>query len=328
MRKLIVGSIVLIVLLVSRGLLSSVGAAERARPIRIGALTWSWGPTPALVGLRDGLIARGYRGREDFDIGVRFTQGDIAALPAAARALVQLGVDLIFTHDETTSKAAQMATSQIPIVFAGVEDPVGSGLVQSFARPGANITGVAGLDLMLGPKRLEIFREIVPSLKRVLYPYDSAEAAAVAAAKVFRDAARRLGIVLVEQTVQTEAEAQATLAQIRKGEVDGILTPRCCSLNIPGFALEAASQQGIPVMTADSWWVKERGGLASYGIDSYASGRQAARLVDKILQGAAPAALPVETGTKIELMINLKTAKALGLTIPPELLYRADRIIR
>jgi putative ABC transport system substrate-binding protein len=329
MRKLVVSGIVLVVLTVGSRLLPyDAGAAEGARPFRIGGLTWSWGPTPAIDGLRDGLIARGYHEYEDFEIGVRFTQGDMTALPAAARALVQLGADLIFTHDETTSKAAQRATSQIPIVFAAVEDPVGSGLVKSFARPGANITGVASLDLMLGPKRLEIFREIVPTLKRVLYPHDPGDAAAVAATKVFRDAARRLGIELVERTVQTEAEAQMVLGQIRKGDVDGILTPRCCSLNIPGFAIEAASQQGIPIMTAGLWWVKERGGLASYGMDSYASGRQAARLVDKIIKGAKPTDLPVETLTKIELVINLKTAEALGLTIPPEVLYRADRIIR
>jgi ABC-type uncharacterized transport system substrate-binding protein len=246
MRKLVVSSLVLIVLTMGGGLLTSnAGETESAHPFRIGGLTWSWGPTPAIDGLRDGLIAQGYREYEDFEIGVRFTQGDMTSLPAAARALVQLGADLIFTHDETTSKAAQQATSQIPIVFAAVEDPVGSGLVQSFARPGSNITGVATLDLMLGPKRLQIFQEIVPTLKRVLFPYDPGDAAAVAVAKVFRDAARRLGIELVEKPLHTEAEAQAMFAHIRNGEVDGILTPRCCSLNIPGFAIEAATQQGF-----------------------------------------------------------------------------------
>ena len=119
-----------------------------------------------------------------------------------------------------------MATTRIPIVFSGVSDPVGLGLIQSFARPGGNITGVADLRLELGPKRLEVFHEIVPGLKRVLFLYDAADADAVAEARVYRDAARRLGIVLVEKAVRTEEEAQATLAQISKGEVDGILMPR------------------------------------------------------------------------------------------------------
>ena len=290
-------------------------------------LTESWGPTPEVVGLRDGLLELGYRENEQFVLGVRFTQGDLTALPTAARELVQYGVDIIFTSEDSPAKAAQMATTRIPIVFSYVSDPVGLGLIQSFARPGGNITGVTGLYLELGPKRLELFHEIVPSLKRVLYLYDAADAHSVAEAKVYRDAAHRLGIVLVEKAVRTEEEAQATLAQVRKGEVDGILPPRHASLNIPGFILEASSQQAIPAMFDAAFWV-ERGALASYGPDYHEIGRQAARLVDKILKGAKPAEIPVEVSPKIEFAINLKVAKALGLTIAPEVLYRADRIIR
>ena len=242
-------SVVLIVLLVSSTLLtSSVGAQERTYPIKIGVLTASWGPTPETVGLRDGLLELGYRENEQFVLGVRFTQGDLTALPAAARELVQYGVDIIFTSDDSPAKAAQMATTRIPIVFSVVSDPVGLGLIQSFARPGGNITGVTDLRLELGPKRLELFHEIVPGLKRVLYLYDAADADAVAGAKMYREAAHRLGIELIEKPVRTEEEAQATLAQVRKGEVDGILQPPSASLNIPGFILEASSQQAIPTM--------------------------------------------------------------------------------
>jgi ABC-type uncharacterized transport system substrate-binding protein len=236
-------------------------------------------------------------------------------------------VDLIFVTEANPAKAAQTATTRIPIVFAGVGDPLGLGLIQSFARPGGNVTGVSNLDLELGPKRLEAFREILPGLKRVLYPYDSSDAYAVAAAKGYRDAARRLGIVLVEQAIQTQGEAQATLAQVQKGEVDGILKPQGLSLNIPGFILEATAQRAIPTMFDAAFWV-EQGGLASYGPDFYESGRQAARLVDKILKGADPAEIPVEVNPKIEFAINLKVAKALGLTIAPQVLYQADRLIR
>ncbi len=146
--------------------------------------------------------------------------------------------------------------------------------------------------------------------------------------EVYREAAHRLGIVLVEQAVRTEEEAQATLAQVRKGEVDGILPPPHVSLNIPGFILEAATNRAIPTMFDAAFWVERGGGLASYGPDYYESGRQAARLVDKILKGTKPAEIPVEVNPKIEFAINLKVAKALGLTIAPEVLYRADRIIR
>ena len=186
-----------------------------------------------------------------------------ASLPGAARELVQLGVDLIFAYGDGSAKAAQMATDRIPIIFVGVNDPVGIGLIQSFARPGGNITGVTELELALGPKRLQIFREVVPGLKRVLYPYDPTDAYSVAGVKVYRDAARRLGIELVKKAVQTEEETRIALAQARKGEVDGILRPASPSLNISGFIVRRAGRT-IPTMFNSTFWV-ERGALASYG---------------------------------------------------------------
>jgi putative tryptophan/tyrosine transport system substrate-binding protein len=321
-------AIALVMLLLSSGLLPrGTEATERARPRRIGALTDSWGSTPHMAGLRDGLLALGYREREDFVIGVRFTQGNHALLPAAARELVRYGVDLLFVTSTEPAKAAQQATTQIPIVFAWVEDPVGLGLVQSFSRPGGNITGVTTLTLELGPKRLELFRELVPSLKRVLYPYDATHAPSVALAQVYHDAARHLGMEVVENPVRTEEEVQATLAQVRESKVDGIVQPSSVSLNIPGFIVEATAERRMPTMFEDAVFV-ERGGLASYGPDDYASGWQAARLVDKIFKGTIPAEIPVEVHSKLEWVINLKVAKTLGLTIAPEMLYRADRLIR
>jgi len=153
------------------------------------------------------------------------------------------------------------------------------------------------------------------------------DATAVAEAGVYREAARHLRIELVEHAVRTEEEAQATFTQISKDEVDGVLMRGQVFLNIPGFALETISQQAIPTMYDMSFWV-ERGALASYGPELHEMGRQAARLVDKILKGAKPAEIPVEVSPKVEFVINLKVAKALGLTIAPEVLYRADRIIR
>jgi putative ABC transport system substrate-binding protein len=280
------------------------------------------------VGLRDGLLELGYRENEQFVLGVRFTEGDLAALHTAARDLVQYEADLIFASDVPAAKAAQMATTRIPIVFAGLGgNPVKMGLIQSFARPGGNITGVVNLDVDLGPKRLEVFRDLIPGLRRLLLPYDPTDASSVAAVRGYREAARRLGIVLIEQAVQTQAEAQATLAKVRKDEVDGILKPPHIIWNIPGFIVETARQQGIPTMFDDVFWAEQGGCLASYGPATYATGRQAARLVDKILKGAKPAEIPVETNSKIEFVINLKVAKALGLTIDPVVLYQADRLV-
>jgi putative ABC transport system substrate-binding protein len=319
---------VIVLLLVSGGLCpSGVSHAERARPIRIGALTESWGPSLGMVGLRDGLQKLGYREDDDFFLGVRFTQGNLAKLPAAARELVQHGVDLIITTGVNATKAAQRATQNIPIVFTNVDDPVELGLVKSYARPGGNLTGVADLSLQLGPKRLELFREMIPGLQCVLFPYDVTDTVSVKELEIYRQAADYLGIEVVELAMRTQAEAQEALTQSQDAKVQGILSPRHLYLNIPGFVIQATSERAIATMFPDDFFV-ERGGLASYGPDQYESGRQAARLVDKILKGTKPSEIPVEVNNNIEFAINLKVAKKLGLTIPPEVLYQADRIIR
>jgi len=313
--------------------LASVALAGRAvgapptRLIKIGALTESWGPTPAILGLREGLQELGYRENEHFVIGVRFTQGNPAELAEAARDLVRHGVDIIVTSEGgNTAKAAQAATNRIPIIFMGGSDPVGIGLVQSLARPGGNITGTADLDVDLGPKRLEIFRELIPGLKRVFLPYDATNAYVVAQLPVYRDAARRLGLTLAERPVRTEEEAQAALGRVRAGEIDGILAPRFLSMNLPGLTLDTAQKLRLPTMFHGHFFV-ERGALAAYSASDQQLGRQAARLVDKILNGARPADLPIEQPRKFDLVINMKTARELGLTIPPSVLLRADRLI-
>lgn len=309
------------------GLRHDSAAAERKGPVRIGALTDSWGPTPTIVGLREGLEKLGYRENKDFVIGVRFTQGDVAALPAAARDLVQRGVDILLTGNPAAAKAAQAVTKTIPIVFYGAGDPVGLGLIQSFARPGGNITGITDIDLELDGKRLEVLKEMIPGLKRVLFSYDPSETFSTAQAKNYRDIARQLHITLIEKPMRTEDEAKATFAKIRKDDVHGIVVPRSLSFNIPGFAMEATSQRGIPTMFFTSFFV-ENGGLASYGSNYYESGRMAARLVDKIIKGEKPVEIPVEVNHKLEFVVNLKIANASGIKIAPEALYKANRIIR
>ncbi len=226
--------------------------AQRSQPAKIGVLTDSWGPTPGTIGLRDGLQALGYREAEHFDLGVRFTQGDVAALPKAARDLVAAGSDIIFATSTNAARAAQQVTTATPIVFAEVTgDPVKLGLVQSFARPGGNITGVSAMTIELNPKRLEILKELVPRLKRVLLVYDPADPDGVAGAGAYREAARRLGIQLVEKTPRSQEEAREAITKIRRPDVDAIVFPLSgLALNIPGVVLDATSRQQLPRCSA------------------------------------------------------------------------------
>jgi putative ABC transport system substrate-binding protein len=321
-----------IIAIVFLGMLSGwitpdMSRAERARPIRIGALTESWGPTPGIVGLRDGLLKLGYREDEDFFLGVRFTQGNHAELPAAAQELVQHGVDLLLAEGVNAAKAAQGATQNIPIIFTNVDDPVEFGLVQSYARPGGNLTGVTDLSIQLAPKRNELFREMTPGLQRVLFPYNVTDSVSAKQFQIYREAAHRLGMELVEIALRTQAEAQKALTRRPNETVQGLLAPHSVSLNIPGFVLQATSEQTMATMFVDAFYV-ERGGLASYGPNTYESGQLAARLVDKILKGTKPAEIPVEVNNNIEFVINLKVANQLGLAIPPVVMYQANRIIR
>jgi len=277
--------------------------------------------------LRDGLEALGYREDQDYFLGVRFTQGNLAELPVAARELVQYGVDLIFVTGVNGAKAAQQATRNIPVVFTSVDDPVAFGLVASYARPGGNLTGVTEVSIQLGPKRLELFHEMIPGLKRVLFPYHTTVPSIVDTLRLYRQAAAHLGIEVVELALRSQTEAEASLTRNQDHKVQGILSPGTLSLNIPGFVLQATSERGIATMFAQPFYV-ERGGLASYGPDTYESGRMAARLVDKILKGTKPGDIPVEVNNDIVFAINLKVAKALGLTIPPIVLFQADRVFR
>jgi putative ABC transport system substrate-binding protein len=171
-----------------------------------------------------------------------------------------------------------------------------------------------------------VLREILPNAHRFLFPYYADDAYAAAEVQQVRAAARRLGIALVELELHTQEEAEKRIGSVQAGAVDGILAPRCCALNIPGFVLEATVKRGIPAMFEGSFWV-ERGALVGYGQDFYTSGKMAARLVDKIFRGAKAGEIPVEVNEKLEYVINLKVAQALGLAIRPEVMYRADRLI-
>ena len=317
-----------VLILLAACLLAGVAQAARYEaPVKIGVLTLAWGPTPGTEGLREGLMALGYRDNVDFVIGVRFVSGDISALPVAAKELVRGGVDIVFTVGMSEAVAVQRATRDIPVVFWVEGDPVHAGLVSSYPRPGGNMTGITGVSTLLAPKRLEIFKKLVPRLIKVLFVYDGGDVSSVAQAEAYRAAGGRLGIELVEQAVRTRSQAEAALGKIGRDGVVGIVAPGDVFLNIPGLVLEAAANQKIPTMFLGAFMV-ELGGLASYGPNYESSGRQAARLVDKIMRGVKPADIPVEVNNDIEFAVNLKVAKALGLKINPQVLYQATKIIR
>jgi ABC-type uncharacterized transport system substrate-binding protein len=323
-------SAVLAVLCLVTGWAASTGApadAQAKQPVRIGAVTEGFGPTPWIVGLRDGLTELGYRERNDFIIGVRFTRGNSSELAVAARDFVEQKVDLLAVGGGPALGVAMAATSKIPIVFVGGGDPVGLGLVKSLSRPGGNVTGVTTLDLELAPKRLEMLRAMVPTIQKVLFVYDVTDQYTVLELKGYREAARRLGLVLVERPVRTREEAQATLGALRRRDVDGLLGPWAMSLNIPGYVHETAARLGLPSMFSEPWFV-DQGSLGSYSANLHASGRHAARLVDKILRGAPPADIPIEIDNRIYFALNLKTARTLRVDIPPETIRRADHVFQ
>ena len=255
-----------------------------------------------------------------FDI--RFTSGNREALPATAEALVRAGVDLIFTCAEPPTRAAKAATQTIPIVFTLVGDPVAEGIVREVAHPGGNITGVSGLSTELVPKRLEILKMLVPTLRRVWAIYPAGDATWTAAARTARKAAPALHLELVDRPARTAEEVTQALDALRPG--DGLLPPVSSVFDIAGQIWYRSTR--VPAIFASAFWVRQ-GALVSYGSDFHAEGVQAARLVMRILRGARPRDLPVEGANRIELAINLKTAKALGLTIPPSALLRADQVI-
>jgi putative ABC transport system substrate-binding protein len=261
-------------------------------------------------------------------VGVRFTQGDPSLLAGAARDLVRDGASILFTNSDAAAVAAKSVTSTVPIIFAGADagaDPIELGLVRSIAHPGGNVTGVTELGNELAAKRLQVFRELVPGLRRALVIHAGGRLPA-AEIERYRHAAGVLGITLVEKPVRSRAEAEAAFEEVRPTVVQGILVTHAVTWNIPGLALAAGARLRLATIFPSSFWV-ERGGLASYGPDYYATGRQAARLVDKIVKGTKPANIPVESNPKIQFAINATTAKILGLSISPEMMIRADRVI-
>ncbi len=298
--------------------------AEAPKVFKIAILTDAMVPWHSSTeGFRDGLKEFGYVEGKNVIFEARAAQGDMTRVPELVAELVQQKPDLLFC----VSDACRRATKQIPMVFVQVSDPVRLGLVESIARPGGNVTGIANLRAELTAKRLELFKEVVPSLRRVLATYDPREPDELEAVTVARSAAIRLGLTLLERPITAPPDIEPGLAALKEGGHDGILIVQAgTNLNILGRSLEVATSNKLPTMYPASFWSKF-GALASYGPDQYLQGRQAARLAQKILKGTPPREIPVELPDRIEFIINLKTAKRLGLRVPRETLLRADRVI-
>jgi putative tryptophan/tyrosine transport system substrate-binding protein len=276
---------------------------------------------------REGLRELGYVEGQNISIEWRYAEGKPDRLPALAAELVHLKVDVIVTGGSTATRPAKEATSTIPIVMAQDTDPVGNGFVSSLARPGGNITGLATLAPELSGKQLELMKEIVPKLSRVAVLGTSTRSGNARSLKEAELAARALGVKLHYLDILSPKDIEPAFRAAAKGRADAVLvltSPFATSQRTTFTGLAAKNR--LPTIYDRTEFVED-GGLMTYSVSSTDLFRRAATYTDKILKGAKPADLPVEQPTKFELVINLKTAKALGLTIPPSVLGRADQVI-
>ena len=304
-------------------------AQQAGKVPRIGFLFYgSPGPSPELDAFRQGLRELGYVEGQSITIEYRFASGRVERLPELAAELVRLKLDVIVTPATPASQAAKQATSTIPIVFAAVADAVGAGLVANFARPGGNITGFTSISAELGGKRLELLKELAPKASRVAVLYNPADRSNVLVLKELQESAPALGLTLQPLEVRGAGEFEGAFAAMTRQRAHalfgaaGILT-----FEHRKAVVDLAAKSRIPAMWGHRQFV-EAGGLMSYAVNFYDQIRRTATYVDKILKGRKPTDLPVEQPTKFELIINLKAAKQIGLTIPQSVLYRADKVIK
>jgi putative tryptophan/tyrosine transport system substrate-binding protein len=306
----------------------AVEAQQPARLPRVGYLTFGTQASTEedVEALRQGLREHGYVEGKTIAIEYRFADGREERLPVLAAELVGLKVDLIFAPGPALP-AAMNATKTIPIVFTAIADPVGYGLVPNLARPGGHITGVSYMGVELNPKRLELLKAAVPRLKRVAALANPTHVAYQRLVKELADAAKRLWLELQVVDVREPEALEGAFGVMTKEHVGAaIVIQHGMFLFHQTQIAELALKSRLPTMYETRQFV-QAGGLMSYAANRADTFRRAAVHVDKILKGAKPGDLPVEQPTKFELFINLKTAKALGLTIPPSVLARADQVI-
>lgn len=304
-------------------------AQAPTKPYRIGylvtggAVSFPLSVEPFKRGMRE----LGYQEGSDFVLELRTAEGNVARFPALAAELVRLNVHVLVAATTPAAQAAKRATRTIPIVVANSADPVASGLAQSLAQPGDNVTGLSNLAADLGQKQLEILRAVIPNLSRVAVLIHPGNVTNELIANDVQRAARSLRIDLVRIEAKDSRGIENAFPELVKERAQALIVP------LEGLFVQQRRQLAelglkyrVPTMFGQADHV-EAGGLLSFGPDIPDNFRRAASYVDRILKGAKPAALPIEQPAKFELLVNLKTARSLGLTIPQELHFRADRLI-
>jgi putative tryptophan/tyrosine transport system substrate-binding protein len=277
---------------------------------------------------RQGLGEHGWIEGQNIVVEYRVAEAKTERFPELAAELVRLKVDLIVAASTPAAQATQQATKTIPIVFIMVSDPVASGIVASLARPGANITGLSNMLPEMSGKLLELLKEAVPAATRVAVLYDPANAGKLLEFKELQAAAPALGMKLQSLEVHTDKEVDGAIATMTKARLDGLVTFIDAVTNKHRQRIvDFAAKHRVPSIYQTSEFA-EAGGLMSYGLNPNEMFRRAAAYVDKILKGTKPADIPVERPIKFQFVINIKTAKQLGLKIPPNMLVRADRVIK
>ena len=301
--------------------------AQQTKVYRVGVIL-EGGPIYAEVdGLKDGLKELGFAEGKHYVLEIRDLKGDRKATEAAARSLEQEKVDVICTLSTSVTTAVKRATTEVPIVFAVGSDPVVAGLVESFAKPGGRFTGVHYSSADLTGKRLEILKAILPELRKAVTFYDPSNEVALANAKSAREAARQLKIELVERQVASVEELRRGLIALKAQDVDAYFhTNDAMVASQTQFIIDTAKAKKLPTMFSVPS-LAAQGALAGYGVSFHEVGRLSAKYVHRILTGTSSQNLPVESLSKVELAVNLKTAREIGVTIPQAVRLRADKVI-
>src|SRR5215470_7528010 len=325
--------LVLFCLLMTVLLVTGLAEGQQPKKVpRIGFLAVSGDPNtpgPFVEAFRQGLRDLGYIEGKNILVEYRYPEGNLKRIPSLVSELVQLNVDVLVVVALPAIRAAKQSTKTIPIVMAATVDPVATGLVDSLAHPGGNITGLTRLTRELSGKRLELVKEVVPGISRVGVLWEAEDPAAAIAFKEYDAAAHALKIQLQSLEVRgPHPDFEGAFQTATKGRANALITVNSVLVSrYPKRIAELSIKDRLLSMCESSRFV-EAGGLMSYSANDADQYRRATTYVDKILKGAKPADLPVEQPTKFELVINLKTAKQIGLTIPQTVLYRADKVIR
>jgi len=327
MKKASVLSILIAVVLL--GVEMTAETQQPAKIPRIGLLTGTALPPPSSpASFEQGLRQLGYVEGQNIAIERRYANGQIDRLPELAVELARLPLDVIVTLSFPAALAAKQATSTIPIVVIGAGDPVATGLVASFARPGGNITGVSAQETELSGKRLELLKEAFPKLARVAVLWNAADLGMSLKFRELERAAQALRMAVQASAVREPKDFDGAFSKMIRRRPDAlfVITDPLTNLNRKQL-FELATKNRLPAMYENSSYVDD-GGLMAYGPSQSETRQQALHHVDKILRGTKPSELPIEQPTKFEFVINLKTAKQIGVTIPQSVLYRADRVIK